>query len=65
MSRSSNNAEVKTPSARLRAVFYLLWSKDPEGYKEFERYYDSKMELLIDHYKKILRNNVKKVAKKK
>jgi len=41
----------KTPSKRLRGVLYRNWEKTPEGYKTFEDYYRSKMELIIDHYK--------------
>ena len=42
--------ERKTPSQRLRAVYYLLWEK--EGKKgRFSDYYISKMEYLIDFYK--------------
>ena len=56
MSRTTHNEEEKkTPSARLRAVFYLLWGKDDEGFEHFEDYYDSKMEKLIIHYKKLLK----------
>lgn len=40
----------KTPSQRLRAVFYKLWVQNDEG-KEFELYYNAKMEMVIEHYK--------------
>lgn len=59
MSRSRKDEEVKTPSARLRSVFYLLWTKDKQGHGDFEDFYDDKMEMLIEHYKNIL----KKVSK--
>ena len=41
----------KTPSKRLRGVLYRNWEQTPEGYKTFEDYYRSKMELVIEHYK--------------
>lgn len=43
--------QSKTPSKRLRAVFYLNWKQNPEGFKEFKDFYKSKMELIIMHYK--------------
>jgi len=44
----------KPPSQRLRAVLYRLWEKNKEGYKTFNDFYISKMELIIEHYKKLL-----------
>lgn len=44
----------KTPSQRLRGVFYRLWEHDNEGYRDFNLYYDFKMNLVIEHYKKLL-----------
>lgn len=44
----------KTPSQRLRGVFYRLWEKKPEGYKDFNLYYDFKMNLVIEHYKTLI-----------
>lgn len=44
----------KTPSQRLRGVFYTLWEQDNEGFEEFDPYYDSKMEKLIIYYKKLI-----------
>ena len=41
----------KNPSQRLRAVFYRLWEQSGEGYKDFNMYYQYKMEGLITHYK--------------
>lgn len=41
----------KTPSKRLRGVLYRNWEKDAEGYKTFEDYYRSKMEVIIVHFK--------------
>jgi hypothetical protein len=44
----------KTPGQRLRGVLYRLWEQRPEGHKVFNDYYNSKMEVLIDHFKKQL-----------
>ncbi len=44
----------KSPSKRLKAVFYRLWEKEPEGYKDFQLYYNFKMEKVINHYKEKL-----------
>lgn len=44
----------KTPSKRLRAVLYLNFQQDPEGYQTFPSYYESKMETIINHMKKKL-----------
>jgi len=42
--------EGKTPSERLRGVFYILWKQD--GSKgTFQTYYATKMEQLKDHFK--------------
>lgn len=41
----------KTPSQRLRAVLWRLWESAPEGFKEFDGFYRSKMEAMIEHFK--------------
>lgn len=41
----------KPASQRLRGVLYRLWEQTPEGYKTFNDYYGSKMEVLINHFK--------------
>lgn len=41
----------KTPSQRLRSVLYVNWQQKPEGFKTFLMYYQSKMEVIINHYK--------------
>jgi hypothetical protein len=41
----------KKPSQRLRAVFYRLWEQEPEGYKDFNLYYEFQMEKIIKHFK--------------
>ncbi len=41
----------KTPSKRLRGVLYRNYESDNKGYKTFEDYYRSQMEILIVHFK--------------
>lgn len=41
----------KTPSSRMRNVMFLLWKQEPEGYKDFALYYQSKMEIYIESLK--------------
>jgi len=41
----------KTPSKRLRGVLYVNYDQDNKGYKTFEDYYRSQMEVLIVHFK--------------
>lgn len=41
----------KTPSQRLRNVFYVKWQQDPQGYKDFNLYYDYYMNKVIEFYK--------------
>lgn len=41
----------KTPSQRLRNVFWKLWEQDKDGHQDFDGYYKSKMETIIVHYK--------------
>lgn len=41
----------KTPSKRLRGVLYRNFEQEPKGYKTFNDYYNSQMELLIMHFK--------------
>jgi hypothetical protein len=45
---------TKTAGQRLRGVLYHLWKQEPEGYKTFPDYYASKMEVIIEHFKKKL-----------
>lgn len=52
MSRTRKPSK-KTPSERLRGVFYQHYMKE-KPLEEFDQYYESKMELLIEHYKKKL-----------
>lgn len=47
--------EKKTPSARLRAILYVLWEQQyKEKYKEFAVFYAAKMETLINSIKEQL-----------
>src|SRR6185369_4084215 len=46
----------KTPSKRLKAVMYLLWKQDPEGYDDPNLYNQFQMEKIIKHFKKGLSN---------
>jgi len=48
------NDTKKSPSQRLRGVFYRIWEQEPEGYEDFNRYYDFQYEKLINHFKKKL-----------
>jgi hypothetical protein len=41
----------KTPSQRLRAVFYRLYEQDRSGFDSFELYYSHHMEKLVNHFK--------------
>lgn len=47
--------EKKTPSVRLRSVFYKLWEENDHGFEVFDHYYESKMNKVINHYKKLLK----------
>ena len=41
----------KSPGQRLRGVLYRTWEQKPEGYEDFNRYYDYHMEKIITHFK--------------
>ena len=41
----------KSPSTRLRAVFYRMWQQDDKGYKTPDDHYRFMMEQLINYYK--------------
>lgn len=43
--------EGKTPSKRLRDVLYVLFTQQPEGYKEFDAFYKHKMNIITEHLK--------------
>jgi len=42
---------MKKPSQRLRGVLYRNYEMNNEGFNTFAKYYDSKMEQLILHFK--------------
>lgn len=42
---------TKTHSQRLRGVLYRLWQQSNEGYKDFNLFYQFKMEGFITHLK--------------
>jgi hypothetical protein len=48
------NDNGKTPSQRLRAVLFLLFKNNPEGYEDFQLYYNFKLEKIINHFKSFL-----------
>ena len=48
--------DIKSPSKRLKAVFYLLWKQNNEDYEDSELYYRFKMEQVINFYKSKLDN---------
>ena len=48
---SATKKQIKSPSERLRGVYYHLWEQDNQNFKEFDDFYDSKMEKLINHFK--------------
>ena len=56
MSRTTRKVKpkAKTKSQLLRTAYFRLYSVDDEGIKHFDEYYDSKMDLLIEHFTKLL-----------
>ena len=44
----------KTPSKRMKAVLYLRWKQNNEGYEDSNLYYQHKMEQLINEQKEYL-----------
>jgi hypothetical protein len=43
--------EGKTQSQRIRAVLFILWTQDAEGFQLFDSYYRSKTDKYIEHLK--------------
>ena len=41
----------KTPAQRTRAALYRLWQQEPEGYEDFQLFYNFKMEGFITFIK--------------
>lgn len=50
-SKPEKPPKPKSKSQRLRAVLFLNWQQDNEGFDTFEKYYDIKMELLISSFR--------------
>lgn len=46
--------EGKTQSQRLRNVLYKLWEQQPEGFKDFDTFYKSRTERIIEQIKEKL-----------
>ena len=43
--------KTKTPSKRLRDVLFVAFKQNNEGFDDFEGYYKSKMNGVINHFK--------------
>lgn len=41
----------KSQSQRIRSVLFLLFKQSPEGFKDFDSFYQSKTEKYIEHLK--------------
>ena len=41
----------KTPSQRLRATLYVLFTQNNEGFDKFDSFYIHKIEQMIEHFK--------------
>ena len=57
----TSKVPVKSPSQRLRGVFYSLFKQDDQGFDDFDSYYDDKMDKIINHYKKFIKNEEYKI----
>lgn len=44
----------KSPSQRLRAVLFLMWKDNPQGFKDQHTHYLHYMDKIIEHYKSLL-----------
>ena len=44
-------SDEKTPSQRLRAVFFRMWQQNNQGFKTADEHYKFMMEKLIEYYK--------------
>jgi len=49
--KSEEDSERPSQSKRMRSVLYLLWKQKSEGYDDFARYYDYKMNKFIESLK--------------
>ena len=59
MSRTTRE-KPKTKSQLLRTAYFRLFSVDNEGIVDFDEYYNSKMDLLIEHFTKLLQKKNEK-----
>lgn len=41
----------KTPSQRLRAILYINYQQNNNGYKDFNTFYLAKMDQICEHFK--------------
>lgn len=46
--------DTKSPAQKMRAILYLLWKQEPEGFKDSESYYRAKMDRIINALKEKL-----------
>lgn len=44
----------KSPSQRMRNVLYRIWEQNPDGYKDFNLYYQFRMNQIIEKLKEKL-----------
>lgn len=42
---------IKSPSKRMKAVFFILWKQDNNGYDDFELFYRNRIEMIIEQLK--------------
>ena len=56
MSDITSKVPIKSPSQRLRGVLYNLFEQDDKGFDTFDHYYEDKMEKIINHYKKFIKD---------
>lgn len=49
--KTDYNNSGKTPSQKLRAVFYVNFQQDNKGFTDFESYYEHMMSQVINFYK--------------
>ena len=49
--KTDYDSNSKTPGQRLRNTLYRLWQQEPEGYEDFQLYYNFKMEQMISYVK--------------
>lgn len=42
---------IKSPSQRLRSILYRNYEINDEGFKDFNNYYVSKIEIICEHFK--------------